>query len=414
MKKQILHILPLLSVVAVMAQTPSKKDQAVFENYKPGYYENSILKGIESYESTTKAPVEQPKKFKLDFNGYAIPNDPSKYTSQWYNDPVSQGNTGTCWCFSATSFYESEVYRLTKQKIKLSEAYAVYWQYVERAINFVKERGNMTLGEGSESNAVTAMYKKYGALPYSEYSGLKPGQSFLAHDKLFNEIDAYLKSVKAAGAWNEQEVISTVKSILNFHMGEPPTKIIVNGKSITPKEYLKDIVKINMDDYIEVMSLMSEPFFKKAEYKVSDNWWHNADYYNVPLADFMSTLKSAIRAGSTICIGGDVSEPGFDKTAQAAVVPTFDIPSEYIDDNARQFRFTNGTTTDDHGIHLVGYLEQNGKDWYLIKDSGSGSRNCGKDSKCFGYYFFSEDYVKLKMMTYTVHKDFAKDLLKKF
>ena len=83
------------------------------------------------------------------------------------------------------------------------------------------------------------------------------------------------------------------------------------------------------------------------------------------------------------------------------MVPTFDIPSEYIDEHARQLRFSNGATTDDHGIHLVGFMEKDGEDWFLIKDSGSGSRN----GPNVGYYFYHEDYVKLKIMDYTVHKD---------
>ena len=84
-------------------------------------------------------------------------------------------------------------------------------------------------------------------------------------------------------------------------------------------------------------------------------------------------------------LGGDVSEPGYLSRSDVAIVPTFDIPSEYIDDNARQFRFSNKTTTDDHGIHLVGYEHKDGKDWYLIKDSAAGSRD---DVKNFGYYSF--------------------------
>jgi len=113
-------------------------------------------------------------------------------------------------------------------------------------------------------------------------------------------------------------------------------------------------------------------------------------------------------------IGGDVSESGFSRETQCALVPTYDIPSEFIDENARQFRFSNKTTTDDHGMHLVGYLEKDGKDWYLIKDSSSGSRNNDQNAPEFGYYFFHEDYVKLKMMGFTIHKDAVKDILKKF
>ncbi|MCK5075981.1 MAG: peptidase C1, partial [Calditrichia bacterium] len=86
-----------------------------------------------------------------------------------------------------------------------------------------------------------------------------------------------------------------------------------------------------------------------------------------------------------------------------------DIPSEYINEDARQFRFSNETTTDDHGIHCVGWMEKEGKDWYLIKDSGSGSKNGNN----WGFYFYHEDYVKLKMMNILVHKEAAKDILKK-
>jgi bleomycin hydrolase len=50
----------------------------------------------------------------------------------------------------------------------------------------------------------------------------------------------------------------------------------------------------------------------------------------------------------------------------------------------------------------------------LVKDSGAGSRNNDIDAPEFGYYFFHEDYVKLKMMGFTIHKDAVKKVLKKF
>lgn len=409
--KKILLLSLSISSSLVLAQ---KKDKAIYKEHTPGYYENSILKGIEEFQKQDDVKKPVPRRFKMDYSGINIPNDPAKYKSFWYLDPVSQGNTSTCWCFSTTSFFESEAFRVSGQKVKLSEMFPVYWEYIERAKLFIKERGNMYFAEGSESNAVSRSYKLYGAVPLEAYSGLKGGQPFHTHSKMFAELDTYLKGVKAANAWDETQILSTVKSILNFYLGEPPTHVTVAGKKMTPQEYLKNVLKLNMDDYVEVMSLMSEPYYTKAEYKVPDNWWKSKDYHNLPLDDFMKGVKNAIRNGYTISIGGDVSEPGFDPGVQAAMVPSFDVPSEYIDESARQMRFNNGSTTDDHGVHLVGYLEQDGKDWYLIKDSGAGSRNCGKDNKCFGYYFFHEDYVKLKMMSYTVHKDALKDILGKF
>jgi bleomycin hydrolase len=152
---------------------------------------------------------------------------------------------------------------------------------------------------------------------------------------------------------------------------------------------------------------MEKPYNRFVEYVVRDNWWHSEEYYNLPLNDFMKLLKTAVRHGYTLAIGGDVSEAGYDALHEVAVVPTFDIPAEFIDENARQFRFSNNSTQDDHGIHIVGYMEKDGKDWYLIKDSGSGSRN-GNNK---GFYFYHEDYVKLKIMNIMLPKDFAEKVL---
>ena len=413
MKKTGLLLIAILIGVTVFAQNTQKKDKAVFKYYNTSYYQNTIMKSIEAYEAKTDTPST--KRFKIDLTGMDIPTSVDLFTKFWFQPPISQGNTGTCWCFSTTSYFESEVYRLYKKEVKLSEMYTVYWEYIEKAKGYVKSRGTTEFGEGSEANAVTRIWKTYGVIPESDYNGLLKGQTFYNHAKMFDELDTYMKSVKAANAWNEADVIATVKSILNTYMGEPPTKVTVAGKEMTPQEYLKNELKLVLDDYVDVTSLMQNPYNKTCEYVVPDNWNHNADYYNVSLDDYMSIIKSAIKNGYTLAIGGDVSEAGIDSYANTAVIPSFDIPSSYIDENARQFRFSNGTTTDDHGLHLVGYYVKDGNTWYLIKDSGSGSRNTtAKNSQNFGYWFYSEDFVKLKMMDFMVHKDAMKDVLKKF
>lgn len=308
------------------------------------------------------------------------------------------------------SFFESEIYRLTKRELKLSELYTVYWEYVEKAKRFIRERGNSEFSEGSEGNAVRRIWKEYGVVPAEAYSGKLPGQKHHDHSKAVAEMNSYLQTVKANSSWDEALVISTIRSIMDHYFGKPPETIKVNGEIMTPKEYLQKIVKLNMDDYVDLISLKQSPYFQKIEYTVTDNWWHDTDYYNVPLNDYMKILKSAVRKGYTVSIGGDVSEPGFDSQVGIAMVPSFDISPENIDENARQFRFVNGSTTDDHGIHLVGYMEKDDKDWYLIKDSGAGAQS----AKNPGYLYFSEDYVKLKMIDFMVHKDAASEILKNF
>ena len=415
MKKTLITILGLL-VLSVSAQN---KDKATFKVYNKGkiYYYNTILKDVKA-EAAQKNKVKAYKRFKVAISAdEKFPNKVNLYKAAWHNPPISQGNAGTCWDFSTTSFFESEVYRLTGKKVKLSEAFTFYNEYVLRAKEYVRTRGKSLFDQGSEANAVTRNFKLYGAMPWSVYNGLK-GHKFHTHDKMYNEMITYLKSVKKSNAWDETTVVNTIKAIMDHYIGTPPQSFKVDGKTYTPKTYLKDYLKIKPDDYVDILSYEQAPYYTQCAYDVPDNWWHSKDYYNVPLDVFMNIIINGIKKGYTMGIGGDVSEPGFlngPGEPQVAIIPDFDIPSKYINDDARQLRFSEHATTDDHGMHLVGwYKAKNGKYWFLIKDSSSGSRNNDPNAKEFGYYFFSQDYMKLKMMDFIVHKDVVKDVLKKF
>lgn len=408
----------ILAGASVFAQHNIDKGNVEIYTKGKGYYYESILKDVSDINDSTEKENQQPYiRFTMDQSGMDLPNDPSLYQSVWTQPPNSQGNTGTCWSFSTTAFFESEVYRLSGKKVEISEIYFVYWEYVEKARRYIEKHGNSYFDEGSEGNALTRIMKKYGAVPLATYSGLKDNRKFHSHEKMFNEMKGFLRSLKENNAWNTDYALETIKSIMNYYIGEPPVNFTVEGKSFTPQTYLKEYLKLNPDDYVEILSYKQEPYWEQVEYKVPDNWWHSEEYYNVPLDVFMEIVKRAIKEGYSVSIGGDVSETGFSRKTNCALVPDYDIPAEYINEDARQFRFSNETTTDDHGLQLFGILENykdSGKDWYLLKDSGSGSRNVGEGDPRFGYYFFHEDYIKLKMMGFTIHKDAVKDILKKF
>ena len=265
-----------------IAQT---QDKSEFINVAPGFYLKSILKDVNAVNESQK-PQEQSKSFQMVQDISKIPNKISDYKRSWAFPPVSQGNTNTCWSFSTTSFLESEVKRIYNKEVRISEMYTVYCEYLEKARRYVKERGNSAFAEGSEGNAVTRMYSKYGCMPYSVYSALPVGRKYHTHEAMYNELKSFIESLKTSNAWNEEWVISTVKNILNQHIGEPPLKFMYEGKEYTPMTFLKEYVKINPDDYVEILSYKQEPYWEQVEYKVPDNWWHSKDYYNVPLDVF--------------------------------------------------------------------------------------------------------------------------------
>ncbi len=200
-----------------------------------------------------------------------------------------------------------------------------------------------------------------------------------------------------------------VKVILNKYLGEPPISFSYNGKDYTPFQFLQSL-PINLEDYVVAISTKSIPFYTQGSYNVPDNWWLSEDYYNLPLDAFYDVILTALKMGQTISIGGDVSEPGYYGEEDICFIPTFDIPTENIDQDSREFRFNNRTSTDDHLIHIVGYKKVDGVDWFLIKDSARSARS----GKYKGYLFYRSEYIKLKTLTFMVHKSAMEKYLDKF
>ncbi len=346
----------------------------------------------------------------LDFNRLERPSSLDEFQKIFHQPPIRQYNTGTCWSFSTTSFLESELKRLGRGEFKLSELFTVYWEYVEKARRFIREKGDSFLGEGSEHNAVFLRMKQYGAVPAGAYTGLLPGKTEHDHSALFKELRDYLDFCRKNQYWDEEKAIAYVRLILNKHLGEPPTEIEYNGQKMTPKEFLDNVLRLPLDDYVSFMSFKYVPFYTRGEYRAPDNWWRSQDYYNVPLDEFYQAIVTALKNGYSVAFGGDVSEPGISGDEGLAVVPTFDILPALIDQDSREFRFYNRTSEDDHAIHCVGLTEKGDHTWFLIKDSGAGAHR----GPYKGYILYRDDYVKLKMLVFTVHKEAVSDLLARF
>ncbi|MEA3448472.1 MAG: C1 family peptidase [Bacteroidota bacterium] len=404
MRKIFVITIVLLSVIQQgQCQWFNPPDKAEYREKEKGFYENVILREV----NNTRLKEDTPKLLSCDFNGN-YPTNISGYETFWHLLPQSQGNTGTCWCFAATSFFESEIFRLNNKEVDLSEMFFVYWDYVDRAEHFVETRGETYFAQGSESNALKRIMPVYGCVPASVYPGKPEYREYHSHTKMVEEMKTYLEHVKKTNIWNKEQVCADVRAILDNYMGAMPDTFNYEGEHYTPNSFYESL-PFKAGDMVSFMSTMSVPYNEKHELVEADNWWHSDEYYNVSLEDFYHTVESAVKHGYTICICGDVSEPGYDSQAEVAIVPDFDIPPAHINASSRELRLYNEATTDDHCIHIVGYQESDDGMWYLIKDSGAG----GFDGQHKGYRFFHEDYIRLKMMNIMLHKDAARDVLNK-
>ena len=148
---------------------------------------------------------------------------------------------------------------------------------------------------------------------------------------------------------------------------------------------------------------------------VPDNWSLD-QIYNVKMNDLTDIIDNALKNGYSVAWAGDVSEKSFSWKNGVAYVPEkkvaemtedeklnlFNGPQKefLVTEEMRQKAFDNYTTTDDHGMHIVGLAkDQNGKEYYIVKNSW-GATNDYK-----GYLYMTKEFVKYKSTAILTHKN---------
>lgn len=377
----------------------------------------------------------------LMFVNFANAKDKNKKDKQGYKFTVikdipcppveNQYSSGTCWIFSGLSFFESEMMRLNKPLVNLSEMFVAWHAYNEKAEKMIRMHGHTNFSPGGAFHDVAYVIKKYGIVPESVYSGLNYGENKHIHGEmdevLKDQVDGILKNKnkRLSIVWK-----NVIDKTLSTYLGEIPDTFKYKGKEYTPKSFAKDYVGLNMDDYVEVTSFTHHPYYQKFILEVPDNWlW--GEVYNVPLDEMMTIIDNSINNGYTVAWASDVSEKGFSSSKNGvAVVPvadtlnmsktelekwdslpeskknlklySFDKPGKEmeISPEIRQKAFDDYETTDDHGLQIVGTAkDQNGTLYYKVKNSW------GDYNKYNGFFFASKPFVRYKTTSIMVNKN---------
>ncbi|MDX1650974.1 MAG: C1 family peptidase [Brumimicrobium sp.] len=344
----------------------------------------------------------------------------------------SQGVTGTCWSYSALSFFESEMIRMGKKMPAiLSQMYVARKAYEGKAEKYIRMDGKINFAQGGAFHDIPWVFRNYGIVPNAVYDGLNYGLNAHNHDELYSGLNGYLQGVLKYVQNKGNDPLSPswktgFNGILDAYFGKDPQKFTFNGKEYTPKSYAKE-TGLNMDNYLSLTSFTHFPEYSECMLAIQDNWaWGSS--YNVSLEDLQAAVEYALKNGYTVAWGADVSEKGFNFRKGIAIVPqdentievrgsdnlyfsdagaekvsnAFMMPvkEKKITPEMRQTQYDNKTTTDDHGMHITGiYEEKNGTKFFLVKNSW------GTGNYPEGYLYVSESYFKLKTINIYLHKD---------
>lgn len=323
---------------------------------------------------------------------------------------TNQGNTGTCWSFSTTSFLESEIIRISGKHIDLSEMYNVRWTYPAKAYNYVMRQGSARFGEGALAHDVIHSAQAHGLVPYTVYTGLEPGQTRYNHAEMVAVLTSMVKTYsenpgkKLSDKWE-----AAINAVLDVYMGAPVDQFTFEGKSYTPQSFMA-MTGIHPEDYVTLASLTSHPYYSQFIMSIPDNF-SNGSYYNLHLDELMNAIDYALKAGYTIALDIDVSEPTFSGRQGVAVIPedpandklalTEIVPEQTITPELRQQEFLDFSTTDDHLMQITGIMkDQKGNLYYKVKNSW-GTTGLANE----GFVYISAAYMKLKTISILLHKD---------
>ncbi|MBV2227659.1 MAG: aminopeptidase [Sphingobacterium mizutaii] len=324
-----------------------------------------------------------------------------------------QGSSGTCWSYSGNSFLESEMIRMGKDPVEISQLYTARNTYVEKAKNFVRLHGEQAQGDGGQLHDVLTIFRKYGAVPYDVYTGLPEGQS----RNNFSEMSPILQSITETVAKSKKPSknwMSAFTGAMDSYLGEVPESFQYKGKTYTPRTFADQVIGINPDDYVGISSFEEHAYYKPFVLLIPDNWSFES-FYNVKINDLTDIIDKALEKGFTVAWATDVSEKTFSWKNGVAFVPEKPIEKmskEEVDQlfngpkaepaitaDQRQEAFDNYETTDDHGMHIVGKVkDQNGKEYYIVKNSW------GVSNDYQGYLYATKEFVRYKTISLLVHK----------
>ena len=351
-----------------------------------------------------------------------------------------QNRSGTCWAYSTTSFFESEILKKTGKTYNLCESFIENKNYMDRAIQVVRLHGDCQFSQGGSAYDVHYVLQNYGICPIEAmpFPGSLYGDSLNNFNEFFSLLEPYVEAV----AKNKASKLSPqwkvgLQGILDAYLGKCPETFTYEGKTYTPKTFAQSL-GLDFNDYVSITSYTHHPFYTAFAVEVQDNW-RNPLSYNLPMDEMMQIIDYAVMNGYTVAWGGDVSEDGFTRNGLAYAIDEKKAGSMQGSDMARwlklsaakkrdiidslgctvpeivptqelrQERYDNWELTDDHGMHIYGIAkDQNGKEYYMVKNSW------GEAGDYKGIWYMTKAFIAANTMDFTVNKNaIPKDIRKK-
>ena len=389
---------------------------------------NGILASAESVEVLESM---RPKNFafSIDVDDQAVAN---------------QKMSGRCWmfaCLNVLRFHIEKELDLPRGTFELSQAYLAFFNKLERAAWFM-EHAVATADKTLDDREVDWLFRapladggpKQGVMPHSAMSethctnDTAELNTVLSH--LLRQDGLKLRTLAQEGKDTkavQEEMLTEVYRILAVCFGEPPEKFDftyndAKGKyhadlGLTPLEFLKKYVPIDLDDYVGIINVPGEanPYGRLYAVQDSDQIPERRNLYlNVPMDELKGYVIESLKDGEPVWFGSDVLQH-CDREAGVMDFNLFDLESlfgvKFTMDKAERFATHESLPT--HAMTIAGVDIKDGKPTKWKIENSWGTENGGKKTGNNGYFVCSDEWFDNFVYEVAIRKDRLSPALQK-
>lgn len=389
---------------------------------------NGLLKSLE----TRQSQVENDHVFSIDLTKDKVAN---------------QKASGRCWMFAAlNTFRHKLISDLNLDNFELSQAHTFFWDKYEKSNWFLEQviaTADQELGsrkvkflldvpqqDGGQWDMVVALFEKYGVVPKSAYpesvssSNSRELNQYL--NKLLRQDAQILREAVAAGVGAEgiraqkEALLQEIFNFLAVNLGLPPRTFDFayrdkdnnyhSDKNITPQEFFKKYVGLNLSDYVSVINAQTadKPYSKSYTVDMLGNVVGSraVRYLNLDMTRFKELAIAQMQAGETVWFGSDVGQiSDRQKGILATNVYDFDTAMNisFTQDKAGRLDYSESLMT--HAMVLTGVdLAENGEPLKWKVENSWGEKVGDK-----GYFVASDAWMDEFTYQIVVRKEFLTD-----
>lgn len=359
---------------------------------------------------------------------------------------ANQKMSGRCWmfaCLNTLRFHIEKELDLPKGTFELSQAHLAFYNKLERAAWFmdhIVKTADKSLDDrevnwlisapmqdGGDWDMICALVKKYGVMPHQAMAETHctndTSEINTVLSNLLRQDAIKLRSMAREGkdtTDTQLEMLDDVYRILATCFGEPPEKFDFQYEDskgnyhadfgITPLEFYKKYVKIDLDDYIGVINVPGDdrPYNRMYTIEDSDQIPERENLYlNVPMPDLKELVIKQLKAGEPIWFGSDVLQH-CDRNAGVMAKDLFDLDAmfgvEMNMDKAQRYDMKDSLPT--HAMVIAGVdMDADGKPSKWKIENSWGTENHGQKTGNNGYFVCDDWWFDNFVYEVAIRKD---------